>query len=259
VVAFARVINDFILLGKTIDDAPGEAFDKTARRLKLHNKSDASSISGGEAIERYAKTGNPEAFHFPMPMNRHRDCNWSFSGLKFVAQRHILWEERKYEIDGSDLIPSLNDLCASFQHSVVDHLCKKIHRGMIYADMRKLINPSNRKLIVSGGVACNKYIKRGIDLICKEKGYEMIVPPNELCTDNGVMIAWNGIEKWNAGIDIVPVEDLESIEAEPKVPFGTDVYEDIRKLDIKCKRIPLRQIFEENQIEEETKHVAEAK
>jgi len=70
--------------------------------------------------------------------------------------------------------------------------------------------------IVSGGVACNNYVKRGIELVCKEMNYEMVVPPNDLCTDNGVMIAWNGVEKWNAGVDIIQLEDLEAVEVEPK-------------------------------------------
>ncbi|CAL8096261.1 unnamed protein product [Orchesella dallaii] len=92
----ARSIEDFDILGSTIDDAPGEAFDKTARRLKLNNLKEGSSLSGGAAIEYYATKGNPEAFQFPTPMYKYRDCNWSFSGLKFIALRHILREERKY-------------------------------------------------------------------------------------------------------------------------------------------------------------------
>ena len=108
---------------------------------------DVSSISGGAAIEIYAGKGDPQAFQFPTPMYKYRDCNWSFAGLKFIALRHILREERKHGIEGSDTIPSVNDLCASFQHSVVTHLTKKIQRGMIYADMRKLVPDENRKLV----------------------------------------------------------------------------------------------------------------
>lgn len=71
-------------------------FLQTARRLKLHNLPEGSSLSGGAAIEFYAKRGNPEAFKFPTPMYKYRDCNWSFSGLKFIALRHILREEREH-------------------------------------------------------------------------------------------------------------------------------------------------------------------
>ncbi len=70
--------------------------------------------------------------------------------------------------------------------------------------------------IVSGGVACNDYVKRGIALVCEEMGYDMIVPPDYLCTDNGVMIAWNGMEKWTAGIDIIQPDELDSVTVEPK-------------------------------------------
>ncbi|CAG7837783.1 unnamed protein product [Allacma fusca] len=242
--AVAKGINDFLLLGRSIDDAPGEAFDKTARRLKLHNMDAGSSLSGGAAIEHYAKQGNPEAFQFPTPMYKYRDCNWSFAGLKFIALRHILREERKHEVEGSDLVPSLPDICASFQHAVVMHLCKKIQRGMIYAEMKNLIPENNRILVVSGGVACNDYVKRGISIVCEEYGYKLVCPPKNLCTDNGVMIAWNGVEKWRENIDVVPHTELDTVDIEAKSPFGTDLQDEIRNLNIKCKRIKMSQLFD---------------
>ena len=118
--------------------------------------------------------------------------------------------------EGSDVIPSYADLCASFQHAVCMHLCKKIQRGMVFTQMRHLLPPSRQILVVSGGVACNDYIKRGLELVCEDMGFRLVVPPKPLCVDNGVMIAWNGVEKWNVGSQIIPYHDLQSVDIEAK-------------------------------------------
>jgi len=73
--------------------------------------------------------------------------------------------------------------------------------------------------------------------------YSLFVPPDALCTDNGVMIAWNGMEKWTTGVDIISPSSLDNVEIEPKTPFGMDLQQDIRNLDIRCKRINLKQLF----------------
>ncbi|CDW55222.1 O sialoglycoprotein endopeptidase [Trichuris trichiura] len=224
VLTVVQSVDDFLLLGSTLDIAPGEAFDKVARRLQLcHIKPENEEMSGGKLIETYAQDGDILAFEFPYPIRR-RDCNFSYSGLASAAVRYIEKHElvsgavcfRQYVCEyEKTALPNLGcfirensakmkDLCASFQHAVFRHIAKKLLRAMAYLQEKAIFSASGKKqLVVSGGVASNSYFRRGFEYVCQSNGYELLLPPPSLCTDNGVMIAWLGVEKYVAGSDIL--------------------------------------------------------
>ncbi|XP_069690667.1 tRNA N6-adenosine threonylcarbamoyltransferase, mitochondrial isoform X2 [Periplaneta americana] len=247
--AVVKNVDKFLLLGQSIDDAPGEAFDKAARRLKLRNLPEFRTLSGGRAIEFAAsKSVNPRAFEFPTILAHYRDCNFSVAGLKNTLRKHILKQEKLHDVEADELIPSVFDLCASFQFAITRHLCQRLQRGMEFVTLRNLLPHDKKTLVVSGGVACNKFIKGAVGKVCQEMGYSLAVPPPHLCTDNGVMIAWNGIERWqtNAGVTY----DLDSVDIESKCPLGEDWREEVTKANIKCKWIKLASLFESGAKEE---------
>ncbi|XP_068217195.1 tRNA N6-adenosine threonylcarbamoyltransferase, mitochondrial [Palaemon carinicauda] len=232
----ARTLDDWSIIGKCIDDAPGEALDKGARRLKLRNIPECSSMCGGQAIEYLAREGNPRAFEFPTPMWRYRDCTFSFSGLKYTLKRTIEKLEKEYEIDGGRILPQVKDLCASYQYGITKHLVRQTQKAMVYIETRNLLPKENFTLVVSGGVACNQYIREALSLLCTKMGYKLFYPPPKLCTDNGIMIAWNGMERWKAKSGILyNKDDIEAVGFQSKCPIGEDLTEDVRTLGIKIK------------------------
>jgi N6-L-threonylcarbamoyladenine synthase len=164
---------DFTRLGTTIDDAVGECFDKTAKLLGL-------GFPGGPAVERAAKTGNAERFKLPRPMWRKPGCDFSFSGLK-TAVRQVAETLPKDE-------QAIADLCASFQRVVGDVLADRCANALKLA-------PSDT-LVVAGGVAANAYLRGRLEGL----GARLVAPPVRLCTDNGAMIAWAGIERLRRGL-----------------------------------------------------------
>ncbi|MCF6232430.1 MAG: tRNA (adenosine(37)-N6)-threonylcarbamoyltransferase complex transferase subunit TsaD [Rhodobacteraceae bacterium] len=176
----------FTRLGGTIDDAPGEAFDKSARLLGL-------TQPGGPAIENEARQGDPKRFRFPRPLLDRDDCNLSFSGLKTALLRQ---RDQIIAVKGGLTQKDRADICAGFQQAVVDVLSKKTQRGIrIY--LRD--NPAVPSFAVAGGVAANTAIRRGLETVCAENGVAFHAPPLALCTDNGAMIAYAGLELFKAG------------------------------------------------------------
>ena len=168
-------------LGGTIDDAPGEAFDKTARLLGL-------SQPGGPAVEVEAENGDPTRFDFPRPLLNRPSCDMSFSGLKTALLRE---RDRLIEEKGGITVQDRADLCAGFQAAVKDVLIKKTRRAVIeYMDN----NPRSPALAVAGGVGANRTIRAGLETVASEMGLTFTAPPLRLCTDNAAMIAWAGIE-----------------------------------------------------------------
>ena len=165
---------DFTRLGTTIDDAVGECFDKTAKLLGL-------GFPGGPAVEQAAKTGDPARFTLPRPMWRKPGCDFSFSGLK-TAVRQLA--ERLPKGDAR----AVADLCAAFQRTVGDVLADRCANALGVA-------PSDT-LVVAGGVAANTYLRGRLEGL----GVRLVAPPIKLCTDNGAMIAWAGIERLRRGM-----------------------------------------------------------
>ena len=171
-------LSKYIRLGTTIDDAIGEAFDKTAKLLGIE-------FPGGPQIEVLAKKGDPNKYDLPKPIFNKGGCNLSFAGLKTAIlkiTKQIKTEQEKF------------DLAASFQKTIIEILYKKTK--IAFSEFEKKFKPKEKKFVVAGGVAANKTIRNMLIKLCEENNYEHIFPPIELCGDNAAMIAMVGLEKF---------------------------------------------------------------
>ncbi|KAI4465197.1 trna n6-adenosine threonylcarbamoyltransferase [Holotrichia oblita] len=232
-------VNDVDAIATTVK--PGMHSYPVARRMKLKNIPEYSQVSGGQAIElAAAKSTDPLKYKFTIPLTQYRDCNFSMAGLKTQLLRHLIREEKAYNVAPDEVIPNVHDLSAGFLLVIARHLCHRVQRGMVFAERRGLITKDRKTLVVSGGAACNNFIAKALRAVCEELGYEFARPPPKLCTDNGVMIAWNGIEKWNTNIDIR--YDYDSIATEKISPLGTNIVNDVVKENISCKWVKLNKL-----------------
>ena len=196
----------FRRLGGTIDDAPGEAFDKTAKLLGLPQP-------GGPAVEREAALGDAGRFAFPRPLLDRPGCDMSFSGLKTALLRSR--DACVAEAGGAGLrARDRADLCASFQAAVADVLTEKSRRALEAFAGR---HPGPATFAVAGGVAANATIRASLQSLCAEVGARFVAPPLALCTDNAAMIAWAGIERARLGL-----WDDMTLVARPRWPLDTD-------------------------------------
>jgi N6-L-threonylcarbamoyladenine synthase len=168
---------DFTRLGTTIDDAVGECFDKTAKLLGL-------GFPGGPAVEKAALGGDPQRFQLPRPMWRKPGCDFSFSGLKTAVRQAV------EKLPAGDAT-AIGDLCASFQRTVGDVLADRCANALARS-------PAST-LVVAGGVAANLYLRGRLDDVAARHGARLVAPPVKLCTDNGAMIAWAGLERLRLG------------------------------------------------------------
>ncbi|CAI9728163.1 probable tRNA N6-adenosine threonylcarbamoyltransferase, mitochondrial isoform X1 [Octopus vulgaris] len=232
--AVSKSVNEFALLGTTMDNAPGDVFDKVARSLKLKNLPQCYGLSGGASVELVAKNGQPHAFEFPQVMLQSPDCNFSFSGFNSMAHRYISLAEKDQNIKGDAIISNAADLCASFQLGVLKHLAKRVQRALLFSEITGLLG-KEKTLVVSGGVACNQFLINNLRKVCEEYNCSLYCPPPKLCTDNGIMVAWNGIEKLARGIGIA--KDLEQIEIQAKSPLGENLTEEVSKVKLKLERL----------------------
>jgi N6-L-threonylcarbamoyladenine synthase len=197
----ARGPQDFTRLGGTIDDAPGEAFDKTARILGLPQP-------GGPSVEAEAKSGDEKRFRLPRPLLDRPGCDMSFSGLKtaILRQRDALIADQ-----GGLTRQDRADLCAGFQAAVRDVLKEKTRRAIaLYLQE----TPAQPMLAVAGGVAANQALRAGLEEVCNEAGLGFTAPPLALCTDNAAMIAYAGSELFAQGITHGP-----ELSARPRWPL----------------------------------------
>ncbi|XP_023527336.1 probable tRNA N6-adenosine threonylcarbamoyltransferase, mitochondrial [Cucurbita pepo subsp. pepo] len=221
----AQDLGQYIQLGTTIDDAIGEAYDKTAKWLGLDLRK-----SGGPAIEELAREGDPKSIKFSTPMKQHKDCNFSYAGLK--TQVRLTIESRN--IDAKIPLSSASsqdrsvraDIAASFQRVAVRHLEERCERAIEWA---LKIEPSIKHLVVSGGVASNKYVRAQLTEVVRKKGLQLVCPPPSLCTDNGVMVAWTGLEHYRIGrFDPPPPADEPEdtlYDVRPRWPLGEEYVE----------------------------------
>lgn len=168
------------ILGTTLDDAVGEAFDKTGKMLGL-------DYPAGPMIEKLALKGNPKRFQLPKPLWNQPNCNFSFSGLK-TAMRDLIAKQ--------DIEEDIHDICASFQHVVGEVLIERT--GKAIKAYRELSGSKN--FAIAGGVAANKYLGDKMKNFLDSEGFDLYIPPMHLCTDNGAMIAWAGLERFQRGI-----------------------------------------------------------
>lgn len=238
--AFVNDVDDFRLLGESIDDAPGEAFDKIARRLKIRNIPDFEKKNGGQAIEEAARLcKNPtDKYKFPLMMTRYRDCQFSYAGMKNVAKRFIEQEERVLKLDVDQVIPDYQDFCANLQGAITRHLCNRTQRAMEYCEKKNLFKDVEQKtLIISGGVACNDFIFSALDQMCERLNYKAVRPSKKLCTDNGIMIAWNGVERFTQDKGVFQHNEIDSIIAHPKCQLGESLIEQVKEENISCNWI----------------------
>ena len=169
-------------LGTTIDDAVGEAFDKTAKMLGIE-------FPGGPKIEKYAEKGDPNKYILPKPIFHKGGCNLSFAGLKTAVLRivkQIKTDQEKY------------DLAASFQKTVEEILYKKTK--VAFKEFKNLNGDTNSTFVVAGGVAANKKIRNSLIKLCEEENFSAIFPPINLCGDNAAMIAMVGLEKFKLSL-----------------------------------------------------------
>ncbi|XP_069790796.1 tRNA N6-adenosine threonylcarbamoyltransferase, mitochondrial-like isoform X2 [Narcine bancroftii] len=235
--AVVRGVDDFLLLGQTLDEAPGDTLDKVARRLSLKNHPACCTMSGGEAIEYLARTGNRLHVEITQPMSRHLDCDFSFSGLRNQVNQIIIKKEKEEGIQSGQLLSCVNDIAATVQHTVAVHLARRTHRAILFCKKEDLLPQSNPALVVSGGVASNEYIIKVLQIVTDANGISLKCPPPKLCTDNGIMIAWNGIERLRAGIGVL--NKPKTIRYEPKAPLGINLSEQVRKAALKVPHLKL--------------------
>jgi len=193
----------FRRLGGTIDDAPGEAFDKIARLLGLPQP-------GGPAVEAAAREGSAARFDFPRPLLDRPGCDMSFSGLKTAVRRAC---ERIVAQKGGLTRSDRADLCAGFQAAVAAVLAEKTRRALALCDRKGSDRP---RLAVAGGVAANQTIRAALETVVAEFEAEFVAPPLALCTDNAAMIAYAGAELFAMG-----KRDDMTLAARPRWPLDS--------------------------------------
>ena len=191
-------VGKYVRLGTTVDDAMGEAFDKVAKMLGL-------PYPGGPQVERAAADGDPKRFAFPRPMLGRPDANFSLSGLKTAVRTEA---SRMTPLEPRDI----NDLCASFQAAVLDSTADRLSVGLRLFH-EQFGTPS--ALVAAGGVAANQAIREALQEVAAKAQTTLMVPPPELCTDNGAMIAWAGAER-------LALNMIDTMDAAPRARWGLD-------------------------------------
>ncbi|EMS67163.1 putative tRNA threonylcarbamoyladenosine biosynthesis protein Gcp [Triticum urartu] len=207
----AQNLGEYVQLGTTIDDAIGEAYDKSARWLGLDIRK-----GGGPALEELALEGDPNSINFRVPMRQHKDCNFSYAGLK--TQVRLAIESRNLCTDDIPISSATEE------------------------DRQLRANIAASFQVVSGGVASNQYVRARLNHIAEKNGLQLVSPPPSLCTDNGVMIAWTGIEHFVAGRfeDPPPADepdDMQIVNITPMVIPSSLKFEDPNKI---CRTLELR-------------------
>lgn len=184
-------VGQYERLGTTVDDAAGEAFDKVAKMLNL-------GYPGGPMIEKMAAAGDENRFILPRPLRYSGDCNLSFSGLKTAVRKII----ESYDVHArlEKVILSTKDtadICACFQKTASECLLEKLDKAAYFF---KRQYPQGKYIVVAGGVAANGYLRQRLKELAAKNDLLFAAPPIRLCTDNGVMIAWAGLERLQQGL-----------------------------------------------------------
>ncbi len=179
-------------LGGTVDDALGEAFDKTAKMMGL-------PYPGGPEVEQLAKSGNERAYNFPIPLKGREGCDFSFSGLKTAVRMKI---EELGELTDQQRA----DICASFQYTAGMSISDRMQNAV---SAFHALYPQGKHFVLAGGVAANQYLRTKLESIAAGHGLTLVAPPLKLCTDNAAMIAWAGYERFRLGL-------VDTLDFEPK-------------------------------------------
>ncbi len=191
-------VDNYRQLGTTVDDAVGECFDKSAKVLGL-------GYPGGPMIEKAAQKGNPRAFDLPRPLHNRKGCDFSFAGLK-TAVRTIVNQMPGFS-------PYVSDMAASLQSAITDVLADRTQKAF---EMLQQDNQPITALVVGGGVAANQAIRSRLTELAEQNGVPFLAPPLPLCTDNGAMVAWAGLERLRLGLS-----DPLDIAARPRWPLDS--------------------------------------
>lgn len=173
-----KTTDEFEVVGRTRDDAAGEAFDKTAKLLSL-------GYPGGPAIDRLAEFGDPQFVDFPRALKRNDDYDFSFSGLKTAIINYLSQKEADF------IEKNVHNITASVQAAIVDPLVKKT---INYAK-----KTNQKRIVVAGGVSANRYLRNKMNDLCKKNKIELFVPPLRLCMDNAAMIGAAAVDKYLSG------------------------------------------------------------
>lgn len=203
-------IGDYTILGGTLDDSLGEAFDKTARLLGL-----PVGGGGGPAVEKLALEGDPTAVKLSVPLQARKDCDFSYSGLKTNVRRtsEKLIQERG--VESVDQLPHQDkaNIAASFQNVAIKHLEQRLKLAMEMMEKEGI-----RSLALVGGVAANTELRNRLDALCasREEPWKMFVPPPRLCTDQGSMSAWAAVERLVVGSS----DEASNQEVYARFPFA---------------------------------------
>lgn len=189
-------VGRYELLGETVDDAAGEAFDKSAKLLGL-------GYPGGPALSKLAESGDPARFTLPRPMLHSADLDFSFSGLKTAVLNLVKAQENLDE-------QTRADICAAFQEAIVEVISKKCIKAMKQTGLKRLV--------IAGGVGANRQLRAGLSDACSRRGWQVFYPPLNLCTDNGAMIAFAGAQRLKyaqtaGSFAVQPRWDLASLPA----------------------------------------------
>ena len=229
------------MLGGTLDDSVGECFDKAARLLGLPINS-----SGGAAIEKHALLGDPSSYSMPAPMIGTPSCDFSYAGLKNAFRLHLERERKLNNLNENfnsknaplsgleevkDIIKLPDgvtaDLCASFQNAAFLHLMDRLKRALDYVILKKIPITA---VTITGGVAANKDLTRRVSelLAAHSSGLDLVIPPPSVCTDNGLMVAWNAVEKLSKGISDSSDSEEDVI---PRWPLAEFVEIDFKSLN----------------------------
>eukprot|EP00640_Fibrocapsa_japonica_P001671 CAMPEP_0113937604 /NCGR_PEP_ID=MMETSP1339-20121228/4192_1 /TAXON_ID=94617 /ORGANISM="Fibrocapsa japonica" /LENGTH=485 /DNA_ID=CAMNT_0000940437 /DNA_START=108 /DNA_END=1568 /DNA_ORIENTATION=- /assembly_acc=CAM_ASM_000762 len=229
----------YSVVGGTLDDALGEAYDKAARLLGI-----SVGIGGGPVLEALARGGDPESVPMTVPMLQRKGCDFSFAGLKNAFRMAANNKAAEFNVEDASLLeePVKADLAASFQHTAIKHLEHRLKRAMQICEDRNIYN-----LAIVGGVAANQEIRERIQALCEKRSlilkrkasrsadpppdfhcesWMLFVPPPRLCTDNGVMVAWAAIERLKLGVSDSPLEN----DVFPRWPLGKALAQDLQPL-----------------------------
>ena len=265
----ATAVGEYRVLGGALDDALGEAYDKTARLLGL----DVGG-GGGPALEALAKKGDPKKYRFPVPLRKRKDCDFSYAGLKTAVRLAVERDLGKPSDDDAfsnvrglegddDGVPNQSnaemeafgeeetalrdairaDIAASFQFAAVKHLEERTRRAIAWARESLSLEPLNEDaekrdlscVVVAGGVAANATVRATLLSVAEEAGLPLVLPPPRWCTDNGVMVAWAGVERFRLGL----AEEAPSAEQlEPKNVSDGAKDEDAREVPAR-REVPL--------------------